>query len=316
MEQIKEQCNYNYEYDEIDLRDIIKTLGKWKKTIISVTLICTLLSGIVSFFFIDPVYQATTLVAPASLSRLSDPSNIAYIVTDENYMSVTDSKKMSDNVDNIIKLTQVDVSRYPVILTSNEILQSTIKELGLDLTPAQLKGQIKVESLKEMSDVSQVMVTDTDPELAALIANTLVNKTASYLNELNSKKMEDLARNLETQQAVAQDNLDEAFANLKRYQAGNKSPDWVQNEIELNKLQNEVDRWEDIVKALSSKILELKVLQSFDSVENKVVVLSPAVVPETPVKPNKMLNIAIAAVLGLMVSVFGAFLMEYLREDK
>ena len=31
MEQIKEQCNYNYEYDEIDLRDIIKTLGKWKK---------------------------------------------------------------------------------------------------------------------------------------------------------------------------------------------------------------------------------------------------------------------------------------------
>jgi len=316
MEQIKEQCNYNYEYDEIDLRDIIKTLGKWKKTIISVTLICTLLSGIVSFFFIDPVYQATTLVAPASLPRLSDPSNIAYIVTDENYMSVTDSKKMSDNVDNIIKLTQVDVSRYPVILTSNEILQSTIKELGLDLTPAQLKGQIKVESLKEMSDVSQVMVTDTDPELAALIANTLVNKTASYLNELNSKKMEDLARNLETQQAVAQDNLDEAFANLKRYQAGNKSPDWVQNEIELNKLQNEVDRWEDIVKALSSKILELKVLQSFDSVENKVVVLSPAVVPETPVKPNKMLNIAIAAVLGLMVSVFGAFLMEYLREDK
>jgi succinoglycan biosynthesis transport protein ExoP len=37
----------------------------------------------------------------------------------------------------------------------------------------------------------------------------------------------------------------------------------------------------------------------------------PAVEPKDPVAPKKMLNIAIAGVLGLMVGVFGAFLVEY-----
>jgi succinoglycan biosynthesis transport protein ExoP len=37
----------------------------------------------------------------------------------------------------------------------------------------------------------------------------------------------------------------------------------------------------------------------------------PAVEPKEPVGPNKKLNIAIAGVLGLMVGVFGAFLVEY-----
>ena len=37
----------------------------------------------------------------------------------------------------------------------------------------------------------------------------------------------------------------------------------------------------------------------------------PAVEPKEPVGPKKKLNIAIAGVLGLMVGVFGAFLVEY-----
>jgi succinoglycan biosynthesis transport protein ExoP len=39
----------------------------------------------------------------------------------------------------------------------------------------------------------------------------------------------------------------------------------------------------------------------------------PAVEPKEPVAPKKKLNIAIAGVLGLMVGVFGAFLVEYLE---
>ena len=49
------------------------------------------------------------------------------------------------------------------------------------------------------------------------------------------------------------------------------------------------------------------------SVDN-VNILSPAVLAEnpSPVKPNKMLNIAIGAVVGLMIGVGLAFLLEYL----
>lgn len=305
----------DYDYDEIDLRDIFKTLGKWKYTIIGITLICMLVSGIVSVFFLDPVYEATAMVAPTSVSTLVDRGNIAYVVTGDKFDRITDSKKISDSVDSIIKLAQVDASRYKAILTSNHILWSTIKDLNLETTPARLKGNIHITSPKEMSDVSEVTVSHTDPELAAQIANTLVRQTAKYLNALNTKKMNELLNTLETQQALAQADLSDALTRLKEYQAANGAPDAVQDEIELKKLQSEVDQREDIANSLNSKIFEMKVLQSFDSVEDKVVLLSAAAVPENPVKPNKKLNVAIAAVLGLMVSVFGVFLAEYLKND-
>ncbi len=45
---------------------------------------------------------------------------------------------------------------------------------------------------------------------------------------------------------------------------------------------------------------------------NDVQVIDKAIVPKNPVKPNKIMNIAIAAVLGVMVSLFVIFLLEYL----
>lgn len=55
---------------------------------------------------------------------------------------------------------------------------------------------------------------------------------------------------------------------------------------------------------------EIPVLMSVDNVN----ILSPAVLAEnpSPVKPNKMLNIVIGAVVGLMIGVGLAFLLEYL----
>lgn len=316
MNQHNEQPGNNYDYDEIDLRDIFKTLGKWKYTIISITLICMLLSGIYSFFFIDPVYEATAMVAPASASTLANQANISYLVTGDNFDRITDSKKISDSLDSIVKLTQVDVTRYTALLTSNHILWCTIKELNLKTTPAQLKGLIRVEPKKDVTDISEVTVSHTNPALAAQIANTLVNQTAAYLKYLNDQKMNGLLKNLERQQATAQVEAEDAFTRLKKYESGNATVDAIEKEIEIKKLQNEVERREDILNSLNSKIFEIKVVESFNSVEDMIVLLSAATIPENPVKPNKKLNIAIAGILGLMVSVFSVFLVEYLKQEE
>jgi succinoglycan biosynthesis transport protein ExoP len=317
MNRISDKQNNNYDY-EIYTRDIFKILKKWKYTIISITLICVFLSGIFSFFIIDPVYEATTMVAPASLSSLGDFGETAYIVTDDKFNRFTDSKKISDNMDSIIKLAQVDVSHYTILLTSNYILQTTINKLGLEITLAEMKEQISVEPKVGRSDVSKVTVLSTDPELATSIANTLVDETSKYLNHLNTEKINNLLKNLENQQKIAQADLDTAFAQLKKHEAVSRGVANVsiQNEIELNKLQSEVKRKEDIVNSLSSKIMELNILQTFDSVEDKIVVLSAATVPEKPVKPNKKRNIFIAGVLGLLVSTFGVFMVESLRSNE
>ena len=46
-----------------------------------------------------------------------------------------------------------------------------------------------------------------------------------------------------------------------------------------------------------------------------IIVSSPAVVPDIPSSPNKMLNLAIGIVLGLMAGVFVSFFKEYWKNS-
>lgn len=45
---------------------------------------------------------------------------------------------------------------------------------------------------------------------------------------------------------------------------------------------------------------------------NSVEVIDKAITPKNPIKPNKAMNVAIAAVLGFMIGLFVVFLIEYL----
>ena len=52
--------------------------------------------------------------------------------------------------------------------------------------------------------------------------------------------------------------------------------------------------------------------KSIDLGDTSVVVVSEASTPESPIKPNKKLNVAIAFILGLMLFSLLAFVLEYL----
>ena len=45
---------------------------------------------------------------------------------------------------------------------------------------------------------------------------------------------------------------------------------------------------------------------------NDVQVIDKAITPQAPIKPNKVMNVLIAAVLGMMIGLFVIFLMEYM----
>jgi succinoglycan biosynthesis transport protein ExoP len=71
--------------------------------------------------------------------------------------------------------------------------------------------------------------------------------------------------------------------------------------------------WETY-NTLARKEAEVGVASQVPDTEVRFAV--PAVEPKEPVAPRKMLNIAIAGVLGLMVGVLGAFFIEFLEGDK
>ena len=76
-------------------------------------------------------------------------------------------------------------------------------------------------------------------------------------------------------------------------------------------IKQKVDFARSTYEAFLNKYEETRILKSSDIGEASIIIVSPAVEPFTPIGPRKLLNMAIAAVLGLMLGVFLALFIEY-----
>lgn len=82
--------------------------------------------------------------------------------------------------------------------------------------------------------------------------------------------------------------------------------------ISYNTLKREVETNRNVYEGLLQRLKEVGVASG--AVTNNVSVVDPAIVPYTIHKPNKKLNLALGAVLGLFVGVVAAFLLEFLDD--
>ncbi|WP_430487966.1 YveK family protein [Priestia flexa] len=134
--------------ETIDLRQLFGTLKKRLWLIALITIIAAMISGIVSFFVLTPVYQARTQILVNQESSEQQPLNAYTIQTN-------------------IQL----ISTYNEIITSPVILEDVVKKLNLNVTAKQLSGQVQVTN-SEDSQVAHIVVQDTDAKRAMDIANT------------------------------------------------------------------------------------------------------------------------------------------------
>jgi len=72
---------------------------------------------------------------------------------------------------------------YQILITGKNVTKEVIKQLDLDLSPEQLRSKITV-SAPEETRVLQINVTDTDPQLAADIANKVCEVAMQELKRL------------------------------------------------------------------------------------------------------------------------------------
>lgn len=145
--------------ETISLKELLETLKKRLLLIVSITVIAAIISGVVSYFFLTPIYQAST--------------QILVNQKETNAQSLYNSNQVQTNLQLI--------NTYNVIITSPRILDDVSKELNLNMTAEQLKAKITVGSEKD-SQVVNLSVQDPDAEVAAQIAN----KTAKvFIRELD-----------------------------------------------------------------------------------------------------------------------------------
>jgi capsular polysaccharide biosynthesis protein len=137
--------------DTISLKELLVTLKKRILLILAITLTAVVVSGIISFFFLTPIYQSSTQI-------LVNKSN---------------TEQGSYNPAELQTSLQL-INTYMVIIKSPAILDLVIKEMDLDMTSAQLSEKTTVSS-ENNSQVMNISVQDEDANRAAKLANTIAN---------------------------------------------------------------------------------------------------------------------------------------------
>ena len=398
---------------EIDLRELLQVFKKWSKLIIIMTLLCTFVAGLVSWFVLAPIYQAKTLLM---VTQATDKLQNSPIRSGEG---------LEDVVNSVSRMPVLTMSTYLGQIKSETLMNRIIERLELDpekYNAYTISGMIDATVVKD-SNLIEVKVTGADPVLATKIANVLSDE---YLNVMTEKNQEQMSRSvafLEKQETATDKDLDRASDYLKEMQsqprgvailetefkacsedaaslnsrlktvqvdiqqlaagvyslenqlaltpqtitsdkwdeergstystreanpiyvslteemigkkaalaekegeahglqqmltATNQELDVLQAELadkrlQEEKLQREADRLKKTSETLAMKKTETQIAKSIDLGDSSVMVVSEASLPESPIKPNKKLNVAIAFVLGFMVFTLLAFILEHL----
>lgn len=134
--------------ETISLKELFQTLKKRLSLIIIITAIAVMVSGIISYFIMTPIYQASTQLL----------------------VNQAKNEQMEYNTSTVQTNLQL-INTYNVIIKSPAILDKVAQQLGSDLTASQLNEKITVASQAD-SQVVNVTVQDPDPQMAADIANT------------------------------------------------------------------------------------------------------------------------------------------------
>ena len=115
-------------------------------------------AGLYTWFFVTPMYESTSMI---------------YI-----YSKTTSITSLTD-----LQIGSQLTVDFQIIATTREVIESTIDELGLDTTYAELSDRISITN-PDNSRILEITVQDEDPQLAADISNSLSDELRNRIAEV------------------------------------------------------------------------------------------------------------------------------------
>lgn len=196
------------------------------------------------------------------------------------------------------------VNTYVQILQSQPVLDEAIQRLKLDMTPKDLLEKIKSEALPD-TELIRITASDANPVLARDIANALSDLVVEQGQSLYSGGGRSAREILEEQLGVTESNLQEDRADLESLMDRESS---TQGEIDA--LGKKIALQEQTYAMLLSEYEQARVAEAMRA--NSITVVDPAITPENPSGPRRLLVIAVGALIGLMGGTALALLLESL----
>ena len=282
---------YQFEENEINLFDYWRVMVRYKVMIISITLLSAVAAMIVTFLM-TPVYRAEVLLAPASDDQQNSMSALTSQFGGLASLAGINLGSGGNNTDQVIATL---TSRYFIgnFIADNKLKQvlfvdkwdSTTKDWkvsSLDDIPTALdayklfKKDILDISIDKATGLVSLGVEWRDPQQASEWANELVSRINHHEKQLAIKEAE-------------------------------KSIAYLKEQLLKTSVVEMQQAIYQVMEAQTKKIMLASVRDQY-----AFKVIDPAVVPEKKIKPNRKLMSVIGFILGLMVSIFAAFLRSRL----
>ena len=144
----------------ISISEIFEALKKRWLLIVSITLVATLISGVLSFFVIKPTYETSTKVFIGK-----EESNL------EGYNT------------NDIQMYQKLLQTYAETIRTNEVIQAAINNTNIDLTVKDVKDNLRVTPITD-TQILQIKYQNKNPEVAKKILSNITDEFIILAKEL------------------------------------------------------------------------------------------------------------------------------------
>lgn len=269
-----------YPDDEIDLIDYIRIMIKRKKIILTIFLLCVITATIISFLM-PKVYETSAIIEIGSIATPASGS-----------MPISASTLLISKDEAIQKIQ------------AKKILNSAIQKLNLTANESMLIKMIKTEDVIK-TNLIKLKIQHANPDLAVKICNAIAHSFIQQSKESQNKKLSFVKEEI--------DRLEKRNKIIEKEMGNNNK--LIQSQAvnsNFSLMQNTLSNYEAILLELNEKIYSLRKelidLRQFE-------IWEPAVTAQN-IKPNKKLNIAISAVLGLMIGILVAFFQEFWEKVK
>lgn len=218
---------------------------------------------------------------------LSQPRSVDELQSEVNakIMQITDNKG---------KLTEAEIQEESLAAS----LVSAREQI--DNTPQTIKVSQAIEG-QEAGSVINLNGLKVNGEVANPAYSNLLNQ----INQLEIQLSQ-----VRAQKSALQESIDSLQKELNSLQL-----ELAEKQYQYDKINNELTMAKNGYEAFQQKYQETSIASSSQIGKASIIQVSSAIPPDEPVSPRKLLNITIAAVLGLMVGVFAVFFMAYWKSE-
>jgi len=269
----------------MELRIYWQLLIKWLWLIVLTTVVAATAAYLVSIRQ-TPIYQASVRL------RVVQGSGTNLVDT---YQDILLSERLSRT--------------YASMMTTREVMSQVLERVGLvDEDPEILAKAITVQPVRD-TQLIELKVEYDVPQLAAEIANTLPEVFIAYNEQQQTARFQSSKQALQEEPATPDKEIKETDSALAALGDLNDPNTQAQQSLLENRLAQYRSSYGNVLSQLEQ--IRLAEATSLDT----LVVVERATVPKKPVRPRVLMNTLLAAIIGVMLGLGAAFLIEYLDDS-